>query len=397
MGARDAAAGSGMGGIEEKGADAGARWLAALRTTRLTRRVGAIATLAVITAGAAAADVRVRFATDLGDFDAWLLDSEAPFTVANFLAYADQGAYDTDIFHRLIPGFVLQGGGFDVSPEGVVSTVPTHPPVQNEFGRSNVPGTLAMARLPGQPDSATSQFFVNLADNGVGSGVPDNLDTVDGGFAVFGCAVDPSLAVPRAIEALTTVNLSGSVSPAWTDVPVEQYTEGVPVAPDDLVHVQVSRVVDGLPEPGCPACQRKAKVAAVAKLAIPDAGRKKQKRKLVFRFFGDHWTARGGDVDLRGTLQPVGSSGRKFDLVPDACGAAGLGDWLSALGSGILGSGFRASSAEAIPSLRAKLDRKRTKWKVSAEIAIVGSGGEASGEVEGVFRLEGVGRNKPLE
>lgn len=110
------------------------------------------------------------------------LDAEkAPVTVANFTAYANTGHYDGTLFHRVIPGFMIQGGGFD----GKMQQKPTRPAIQNEAdnGLSNEKGTIAMART-NDPHSATSQFFINLKDN-------DFLDNVANtpsgwGYCVFG-------------------------------------------------------------------------------------------------------------------------------------------------------------------------------------------------------------------
>jgi cyclophilin family peptidyl-prolyl cis-trans isomerase len=120
----------------------------------------------------------IRFETSLGDFTIELYEEDAPQTVANFLRYVDEGFFDGTIFHRIVPGFVIQGGGLinDMSQKK------THPPVKNEAGNGvrNQRGTLSMARTD-EIHSATSQFFVNLADN-------DFLDQRPGqyGYAVFG-------------------------------------------------------------------------------------------------------------------------------------------------------------------------------------------------------------------
>lgn len=115
------------------------------------------------------------------------LHEDKPVTVANFLAYISSGRYDNSFSHRLIPGFVLQGGGFAVQ-NNTSTPVPTFAPIINEYGvgqtRSNILGTLAMAKLGGDPDSATSQWFFNLADNSA------NLDGQNGGFTVFGDVVE---------------------------------------------------------------------------------------------------------------------------------------------------------------------------------------------------------------
>ena len=127
----------------------------------------------------------VRVQTDLGSVEIELFDTVAPETVANFLNYVNAGDYDGTFIHRSDPGFVLQMGGYIFDPaqgdffaEGT-SHIPTDPPVINEFGMSNLRGTIAMAKSPGDPNSATSEFFINLADNS------ENLDNQNGGFTVF--------------------------------------------------------------------------------------------------------------------------------------------------------------------------------------------------------------------
>src|SRR5437867_10066039 len=91
-----------------------------------------------------------------------LEDDQAPITVKNFLAYVDEGFYDSTIFHRVISDFMIQGGGFEPG----LKQKRTKAPIKNESpnGLSNVRGTIAMARLP-DPDSATAQFFINVVDN----------------------------------------------------------------------------------------------------------------------------------------------------------------------------------------------------------------------------------------
>ncbi len=105
---------------------------------------------------------RVIFSTTLGNFMIELYTDKAPITVKNFLAYVDAEFFDSTIFHRVIPGFMIQGGGFTES----MQKKPTDPPIKNEAknGLKNKRGTLSMART-GVVESATSQFFVNLKDN----------------------------------------------------------------------------------------------------------------------------------------------------------------------------------------------------------------------------------------
>jgi cyclophilin family peptidyl-prolyl cis-trans isomerase/PKD repeat protein len=123
---------------------------------------------------------RVRLTTSMGDIVFELVD-DAPITTANFLTYVNEEFYDGTIFHRVISGFVVQGGGF---LPGMIEKTGVHDPIQNEFKHSNVRGTVAMAKVGGDPDSATSQFFVNLVDNSA------NLDTQNGGFTVFANVVE---------------------------------------------------------------------------------------------------------------------------------------------------------------------------------------------------------------
>jgi peptidyl-prolyl cis-trans isomerase A (cyclophilin A) len=123
----------------------------------------------------------VRFETSHGDFSVEVDEESAPVSAQNFLRYVDEGYYDGTIFHRVIPGFMVQGGGFTVD----MGQKPGHAPIRNEAdnGLRNLRGSLAMART-NDLHSATSQFFVNLVDNGF-------LDHRTGnfGYAVFGRVV----------------------------------------------------------------------------------------------------------------------------------------------------------------------------------------------------------------
>ncbi len=120
----------------------------------------------------------IRFETSHGGFSVELFPQEAPVTVENFLAYVEEGFFEGTIFHRIVPGFVIQGGGLDKE----FQNKQTRAPIRNEAknGLKNTRGTLSMARTS-VVDSATSQFFVNLADNAF-------LDhsSRDFGYAVFG-------------------------------------------------------------------------------------------------------------------------------------------------------------------------------------------------------------------
>jgi cyclophilin family peptidyl-prolyl cis-trans isomerase len=149
----------------------------------------------------------IRFETTLGDFTLEFFDKEAPQSVANFMRYIDDGFFDATIFHRIVPGFVIQGGGFTED----MAQKRTHPPVKNEAdnGLKNERGTLSMART-NDINSATSQFFVNLKDNGF-------LDHKRGnfGYAVF-ARVTQGMDVVDKIAAVETGRRRG-----FDDVPVE--------------------------------------------------------------------------------------------------------------------------------------------------------------------------------
>lgn len=148
-----------------------------------------------------------------------LFDQEgdgAPLTVQNFLNYVDDGDYVNSFIHRSIPGFVVQGGGFTLE-NLQFGTVPSDDSVQNEYSpdRSNLRGTIAMAKTAAGPDTATNQWFFNLADNS------ENLDNQNGGFTVFGEALtEADIAVADAIAAVPIRNGS-SINGAFTDLPVD--------------------------------------------------------------------------------------------------------------------------------------------------------------------------------
>ncbi|MCW5617835.1 MAG: peptidylprolyl isomerase [Nitrosomonas sp.] len=149
------------------------------------------------------------FNSNMGHFCMELFERRAPGTVANFLRYVDSGAYTQGIFHRSMPGFVVQGGGFKVAGSDTgakVSAVDTFAPIKNEFGISNTQGTVAMAKVGGNPDSATSQWFVSLANNST------NLDFQNGGFTVFAKILYEGMTVFDAIAALQRVNFGSALS-----------------------------------------------------------------------------------------------------------------------------------------------------------------------------------------
>ena len=176
----------------------------------------------------------VRFNTSEGAINVELFDRAAPKTVANFLNYVTDGDYANSIFHRYAElengtPFIVQGGGFafDADPTPAIVQVPTDPAVQNEFSVSRSPlrGTISMAKLGGQPDSATNQFFFNLQDNS------SILNGQSGGFTVFGslfgaadqAVVDALAAIPTQ-DLRTATALPANIRSAFGEVPLKNYT-----------------------------------------------------------------------------------------------------------------------------------------------------------------------------
>ena len=169
--------------------------------------------LSILWFGSPAKAERVRMITSLGSIDIVLFDDIAPITVANFLSYVDDGAYNSSFIHRSIPGFVIQGGGYRYY-NSKYYYVTKKDPIVNEFHLSNLRGTIAMAKVDGDPNSATSQWFFNLADNSA-------LDTQNGGFTVFGQVTEQSLAVLDAIAALNVYDASTTLgSSAFSNLPL---------------------------------------------------------------------------------------------------------------------------------------------------------------------------------
>jgi cyclophilin family peptidyl-prolyl cis-trans isomerase len=152
----------------------------------------------------------ITIKTSHGDITVELFEEQAPISSENFRRYANDGHFDGTIFHRVIPNFMIQGGGMDES----MNSKPTRDPIKNEAknGESNLRGTLAMART-GVVDSATSQFFINLKDNDF-----LNNSARDFGYAVFG-RVSDGMDVVDTIAAVPTGNRDGH-----QDVPLDAVT-----------------------------------------------------------------------------------------------------------------------------------------------------------------------------
>lgn len=182
-------------------------------STRRRRPLAAGAALcAALLLAAPAWAQKVRLATSAGDIVVELDAAKAPKSVANFVAYVKAGHYDGTVFHRVIENFMIQGGGMDAK----LKERPTRPPIPLEAknGLANVRGTIAMART-GIPDSATSQFFINVRDNPF----LDAANARDGnGYAVFGHVVSGMEVVDR-IRTVPT----GNVGP-YQNVPLDPVT-----------------------------------------------------------------------------------------------------------------------------------------------------------------------------
>jgi cyclophilin family peptidyl-prolyl cis-trans isomerase len=172
--------------------------------------------LALGAADKPAAHPKVRMTTNLGAIEIELDARHAPKTVANFLNYVDKGFYDGTIFHRVIPGFMIQAGGFEAG----MKQKKTDAPIMNEAdnGLKNTAGTIAMARTS-SPHSASAQFFINAADNAF---LNHRDKTVQGwGYAVFG-KVTKGMDVVKKIETTKTKNAGPFEAVPVTDVVIQR-------------------------------------------------------------------------------------------------------------------------------------------------------------------------------
>jgi cyclophilin family peptidyl-prolyl cis-trans isomerase len=160
-----------------------------------------------------------RFQSVLGDFDVVLDPEAAPISVSNFAAYANRGDYTDTVIHRSTtynPATIqiVQGGGFFVANNTFPNTIPAQAPIVLETNRSNVRGTIAMARTP-LPDSATSQWFFNLIDN-----TPLDPGTPSGGYAVFGDVLGQGMRVVDRIGSAPVYNLTNQLGLAFSELPL---------------------------------------------------------------------------------------------------------------------------------------------------------------------------------
>lgn len=175
-------------------------------------------------------DQVVRVLSTEGPFDMQLLPGAAPNTVTNFLRYVDAGLYHNLLVHRSKPGRLIQTGG--VTLDGYsLEDVPLFPPVTNEFQLSNLRGTAAMAKLAGDPDSATSEWFVNASDN-------TELDTNNGGFTVFARVIGGGMSNVDRIAALPVYNKTNSFpdfGATFAEMPLKNHNTNAGILISNLV------------------------------------------------------------------------------------------------------------------------------------------------------------------
>jgi cyclophilin family peptidyl-prolyl cis-trans isomerase len=178
----------------------------------------------------------VLIETSLGNVPVTLFDTAAPATAANFKAYMDDGDWDGSIVHRAIPGFIVQAGGYALGENDAFVSIQDDPPVINEYSdsRPNACGTLSMAKIGGQPDSATNEWFVNLADNA------QNLDFQNGGFTSFARVLGNGMEILEAITGLPRGNYAVTVDGidrTFNDWPLLQTSDNSPL-PSELVMIE---------------------------------------------------------------------------------------------------------------------------------------------------------------
>jgi cyclophilin family peptidyl-prolyl cis-trans isomerase len=203
-----------------------ARAITAIRPWGLLTLTGSALAAFLLLAPPASAQEKpkVELDTSEGKIVLELDPSKAPKTVENFLKYVDEGHYDGTVFHRVIQGFMIQGGGFNTSLE----EKKTHEPVENESkarnpqALGNTRGTIAMARTS-DPNSATAQFYINHADNA-------SLDSAGGGYTVFGKVIEGMNVVDKIAGARTTVQELAMFPDKKSDQRIKSPSKDVPAA-----------------------------------------------------------------------------------------------------------------------------------------------------------------------
>lgn len=186
----------------------------------------------------------VQVKTSLGDFEVNLFDETTPVTVQNFLSYVNNGRYNGTVIHRSVPGFIIQGGGFRFIDQLPLTPIQTNAAIINEPKLSNVRATIAMAKVQGNPNSATSQWFINLADNSAGS---PKLDIVEGAYTVFGQINATDMEVVMAIANLPTYTFNGIQGLPLRNYTATDYANNAPLSNANMVTVESVTVVDARP------------------------------------------------------------------------------------------------------------------------------------------------------
>ncbi|WP_041523819.1 peptidylprolyl isomerase [Gilvimarinus agarilyticus] len=213
----------------------------------LPKAAAGLTLAALIGASAASQATIVQFQTVMGDFEVNLYDETTPETVANFLAYVEAGAYSDTFMHRSVPGFIVQGGGFNYDIENAeYGDIASNDPVMNEPLLSNQRGTIAMAKPSEKPNGATNQWFFNLKDNSV------SLDGPEGGYTVFGEVAGNGMAIIDAMAELPRGNFTPEEfinNIALDEMPVrdyeqEDYDDNLLPTEDHIVLVQNIVVLD---------------------------------------------------------------------------------------------------------------------------------------------------------
>ena len=193
------------------------RTLRTLRPLIAAASFAAAAMLSFVTTGAHASNPQVEIKTSMGSITAELYADKTPKTVANFIEYVKAGHFNGTVFHRVIPGFMIQGGGFTKD----MNQKPTRPAIQHEGAAcgTNDVGTLSMART-GDPHSGTSQFFINVADN---SRLNYTLPPQGWGYCAFG-KVTKGMDIAQKIVAVPTATVGGHQNVPKDPVTIESIT-----------------------------------------------------------------------------------------------------------------------------------------------------------------------------
>ncbi|MGL1957146.1 MAG: peptidylprolyl isomerase [Colwellia sp.] len=179
----------------------------------------------------------VEFQTNQGNFQVNLFDKTTPKTVENFLTYVDEQSYTNSVVHRVSSNFVVQGGGYSFEGAWPLSRLTANDSVINEPVYSNVQGTIAMAKLSSDINSATNQWFFNLVDN-------SNLDTQNGGFTVFGQVIGDGMTVINKIANLNLCNNGGLLGIPMVDYTSEECSSAATPGVENFVVIYQVQIID---------------------------------------------------------------------------------------------------------------------------------------------------------